>query len=102
MVSAETFGVARKSSLGDVVDVAGGCLTDGRRELGVATHEPGPEALEKAEHVGADKDLAVAPGPRTDSDRRDGELSGDFRGHLGWHAFENDREGPGFFHGRGV
>jgi len=67
------------------------------REIGVALHELGREALEEAEQVVHDEELPVAAVPRADAVHGDGRALGDDFGHLGGDTLDEDREGACLF-----
>ena len=47
-------------------------------------------------------DLAVALNPRTDADRRNGQMLGDQTGQRRWHYLQNQAEGAGLLQRVGV
>src|SRR5690606_19733110 len=61
-------------------------------QLGVASHEPGPEGGEQAQEVMGDEHLAVAVGAGPDADRRYGEAFGDLLAERGGDLLQHDRE----------
>lgn len=70
-------------------------VDDGRREVGVATREARGRTGCEPEHVMEDEHLSDGVWPRTDADRRDGELLGDALREICSNRLEDDGEGTG-------